>query len=241
MKETTGIIPARYSSQRFPGKPLASVLGKPMIQWVYERAKQSTNLQNLVIATDDRRIYEACQEFGADVRMTSPHHLSGTERIAEVARSLSSSHILNIQGDEPLVRAEIVDALISAMRDEDTPMATLATRVNDLSLLDDPNTVKVVTDKRGYALYFSRSPLPFQSSDYFYQHIGLYGYQREFLLEMCQWPPSRLEQEEKLEQLRVLENGYPIKVVFTHFSTLSVDEPEDIIRVENVLKKDHHD
>jgi 3-deoxy-manno-octulosonate cytidylyltransferase (CMP-KDO synthetase) len=212
-----------------------------MIQWVYERAKQSKKLQNLVIATDDMRIYKACQDFGADVRMTSPRHVSGTERIAEVARSLSSPYIINIQGDEPLVKGEIVDALISAMWEGDTPMATLAIKVNDLSLLEDPNTVKVVMDHKGYALYFSRSPLPFQSSDYFYQHIGLYGYRRDFLLEMCQWPVSRLEQEEKLEQLRVLENGHRIKVVFTPFSTLSVDEPQDIIRVEKDLKKEHHD
>lgn len=208
-----------------------------MIQWVYEGARRSTKLQNLIIATDNKGIYEACQEFGADVRMTSPHHISGTERVAEIARSLSSPYIINIQGDEPLVRAETIDALISAMWDEDVPMATLATQVNDLSLLDDPNIVKVVTDQGGYALYFSRSPLPFQSSDYFYQHIGIYGYRRDFLLEMCQWPPSRLEQEEKLEQLRVLEKGQRVKVVITHFSTLSVDEPQDIIRVENFLKK----
>ena len=212
-----------------------------MIQWVYEGVKKSTNLQKLMIATDDRRIYEACQEFGADVRMTSPQHVSGTERVAEVARSLSSSHIINIQGDEPLIRAEIVDALISTMLKEDTPMATLAIKVDDLSLLEDSNTVKVVTDTKGYALYFSRSPIPFQPANYFYQHIGLYGYRRDFLLEMCQWPPSRLEQEERLEQLRVLENGHKIKVIFTHYQTLSVDTPEDIIRVENFLKKEHHD
>jgi 3-deoxy-manno-octulosonate cytidylyltransferase (CMP-KDO synthetase) len=212
-----------------------------MIQWVYEGAKQATHLQQLIIATDDRRIYEACQEFGADVRMTSPQHDTGTERVAEIARSLSSPTIINIQGDEPLIRAEIVDALIAAMGDEDTPMATVAIKVNDRSLLEDSNTVKVVTDNKGYALYFSRSPIPSQPADDFYQHIGLYGYRRDFLLEMCQWPPSRLEQEEHLEQLRVLENGYKIKVVVTHFPTLSVDTPEDIIRVEHYFTKDHHD
>jgi 3-deoxy-manno-octulosonate cytidylyltransferase (CMP-KDO synthetase) len=241
LKETTGIIPVRYASQRFPGKPLASILGKPMIQWVYEGAKQSKYLQNLVIATDDTRIYDACQEFGADVRMTSPRHISGTERVAEIAEAISSPYIINIQGDEPLVAAEMIDALIAAIWEDKAPMATLVTKVNDLSILEDPDIVKVVTDKQGFALYFSRSPLPFRSSDYFYQHIGIYGYQRDFLLEMCQWPPSRLEQEEKLEQLRVLENGHRIKVVFTHFSTLSVDRPQDIIRVENFIKKEHHD
>lgn len=212
-----------------------------MIQWVYERAKQSTLLQNLVIATDDRRIYQACQEFGADVRMTSAQHISGTERVAEIARSLSSSTIINIQGDEPLVRAEMIDALISAVGNENTPMATLAIKVNDRSLLEDANTVKVVTDTKGYALYFSRSPIPSQPADEFYQHVGLYGYRRDFLLEMCQWLPSRLEQEERLEQLRVLEKGHKIKVILTPFPTLSVDTPEDIIKVENYLTKDHHD
>jgi 3-deoxy-manno-octulosonate cytidylyltransferase (CMP-KDO synthetase) len=212
-----------------------------MIQWVYERACKSTHLQNLIIATDDKRIFETCQEFEADVRMTSPSHISGTERVAEIAETLSSSYIINIQGDEPLVRAEMIDALISAMWDEETPMATLAIKVKDLSLLEDPNIVKVVTDKQDNALYFSRSPLPYQSSDYFYQHIGIYGYRRDFLLEMCQWPPSRLEQEEKLEQLRVLEAGHRAKVVFTPFSTLSVDTPEDIIRVENLMTKEQHD
>jgi 3-deoxy-manno-octulosonate cytidylyltransferase (CMP-KDO synthetase) len=241
LKETIGVIPVRYASLRFPGKPIAQILGKPMIQWVYEAAKQSTHLHHLIIATDDRRIHETCQEFGADVRMTSSQHISGTERVAEVARSLSSPYIINIQGDEPLVRAEMIDSVISAMWDEDTPMATLAIRVNDPSLLEDSNTVKVVTDQKGHALYFSRSPIPYHPSEYFHQHIGLYGYQRDFLLEMCQWPPSRLEQEEKLEQLRVLENGHRIKVVFTHFSTLSVDTPQDIIRVENYLIKDQHD
>jgi len=184
-----------------------------MIQWVYERAQKSTHLQNLIIATENKRIYDKCQEFGADVR----------------------------KGDEPLVRAEMIDALISAMLQEETPMATLAIKIDDLSLLEDQNIVKVVTDKQGYALYFSRSPLPFQSSDYFFQHIGIYGYRRDFLLDMCQWPPSRLEQEEKLEQLRALENGHRVKVVFTHFSTLSVDTPQDIIMVEDFMKKEHHD
>lgn len=241
MKETTGIIPVRYASQRFPGKPLALILGKPMIQWVYEGAKQSTHLQNLIIATDDRRIYQACQEFGADVRMTSVQHVSGTERVAEIARSLSSSYIINIQGDEPLIRAEMIDALIAEMWDEDTPMATLAIKVTDRSLLEDSNTVKVVTDTKGYALYFSRSPIPSQPVDDFYQHIGVYSYRRDFLLEMCQWSSSRLEQAERLEQLRVLENGHKIKVIITHFPTLSVDTPEDIIRVERYFAKDHHD
>lgn len=241
MREATGVIPVRYASLRFPGKALARILGKPMIQRVYEQAQESTQLKDLIIATDDKRIYDECLKFKADVRLTSTHHSSGTDRVAEIAATLTTPLVINIQGDEPLLRAEMIDGLITAMKEEDTPMATLAVKVDDLTRFDDKNIVKVVTDRYGFALYFSRSPLPFQSSDYFYQHIGIYGYRRDFLLDMCQWPPSRLEQEEKLEQLRVLENGYKIKVVFTPYSTLSVDTPQDIIRVENLLKKGHHD
>jgi 3-deoxy-manno-octulosonate cytidylyltransferase (CMP-KDO synthetase) len=226
---------------RFPGKPLARILKKPMIQWVYEQAQESTQLKELIVATDDQRIYDECLKFNADVRMTSPHHNSGTDRVAEIAATLTTPLVINIQGDEPLLRAEMIDALITAMSEEDVLMATLATKVVDLTRLEDKNIVKVVTDRYGFALYFSRSPLPFQSSDFFYQHIGIYGYRRDFLIDMCQWPPSKLEQEEKLEQLRVLENGYKIKIVFTPFSTLSVDTPQDIIRVENLLMKGHHD
>lgn len=241
MKETTGVIPVRYASSRFPGKPLVRILGKPMIQWVYENTQKATHLKNLIVATDDKRIYDVCLKFDADVRMTASQHTSGMDRVAEIAATLTTPLIVNIQGDEPLVRPEMIDALITAMQKEDILMATLAVKVDDLSLLKDENIVKVVTDSRGYALYFSRSPLPFRPSEYFYQHIGIYAYQRDFLIDMCQWPPSRLEQEERLEQLRVLENGYKIKVVLTPFSTLSVDTPHDIIRVESALKKGHHD
>jgi 3-deoxy-manno-octulosonate cytidylyltransferase (CMP-KDO synthetase) len=212
-----------------------------MIQWVYEGAQKSTQLQAVIIATDDERIFKTCREFGADVRMTSSEHKSGTERVAEIARTLSSSYIINIQGDEPLVRAEMIDALTAAIQDTNAPMATLAVKMEDLSLIEDPNIVKVVTDHQENALYFSRSPLPFRSKDYFYQHIGIYAYERDFLLEMCRWPPSRLERSEGLEQLRILESGYRIQVVFTPFPTLSVDTPQDIIRVEKLLTKDHDD
>jgi 3-deoxy-manno-octulosonate cytidylyltransferase (CMP-KDO synthetase) len=212
-----------------------------MIQWVYERAQKSTQLQTLIIATDDERIFKTCQEFGADVRMTPPEHASGTERVAEIARSLSSPYIINIQGDEPLVRAEMIDALVAAIRDASAPVATLAIKMDDLSSIEDPNIVKVVTDHQTNALYFSRSPLPFRAADFFYQHIGIYAYRRDFLLEMCQWPPSRLERSERLEQLRILENGYRIQVVLTPFSSLSVDTPQDIIRVEKILTKDQND
>jgi 3-deoxy-manno-octulosonate cytidylyltransferase (CMP-KDO synthetase) len=212
-----------------------------MIQWVYEQAKSAKLIEDIIIATDDQRIYQTGKAFGAEVVMTSPHHRSGTERAAETAKKIDSSIVINIQGDEPLVRGEMLDSLVQTLKTERISMATLAARNKDLSILDDPNIVKVVTDKNGYALYFSRSPLPFNAEDFIWQHIGIYGYQREFLLKFCTLPSSRLERAEKLEQLRALENGYKIKVVETKYLTLSVDTPQDIIKVEKFLKDGIHD
>lgn len=237
MKKATGIIPARYHSARFPGKPLALIKGKPMIQRVYERAKTAECLTRLIIATDDERIFKTCKAFGAEVQMTSPQHNSGTERAAEIAEKLNTPIVINIQADEPLIRGKMIDELVSALQDESIPMATLAAKVKDIRLLYEKNTVKLVVDKQGFALYFSRSPLPFNPTDHFLQHIGIYGYQKDFLLEFCSMQPSRLEKTEKLEQLRVLENGYKIKIIESPFQTLSVDSPQDIINVENYLKK----
>jgi len=240
LTDATGIIPARYGSRRFPGKPLAEILGKPMIQWVYEGAKQAIKLKKVIVATDDDRIAQTCSAFGADVWMTSQSHRSGTDRVAEVARRIDSPIILNIQGDEPLLQGDSLDRLVDALQDATIPMATLAIKVEDLSLIEDINTVKVITDNEEFALYFSRSSLPFQASDYFLRHVGIYGYQKDFLLEFSQWPPSRLEKAEKLEQLRALERGYKIKVLLSPHSTLSVDTPQDIIKVENFMKKGNH-
>jgi 3-deoxy-manno-octulosonate cytidylyltransferase (CMP-KDO synthetase) len=236
LKLATGIIPARYHAERFPGKPLALLQGKPMIQRVYEATRTAKNLERVIVATDDKRILQAAQDFGAEARMTSSSHRSGSDRVAEVAREINASVVINIQGDEPLIKGEAIDELVEALQDEDIPMATLAVKEDDLNLLNDSNVVKVVPDKDGFALYFSRSPLPFQASDYFWRHIGIYGYQKDFLQKFCRIPPSRLEKTEKLEQLRALENGYRIKIIENKFSTLSVDLPEDIIRVENLLK-----
>jgi 3-deoxy-manno-octulosonate cytidylyltransferase (CMP-KDO synthetase) len=236
LKLATGIIPARYHAERFPGKPLALLQGKPMIQRVYEATRTAKNLERVIVATDDKRILQAAQDFGAEARMTSSSHRSGTDRVAEVAREINASVVINIQGDEPLIKGEAIDELVEALQDEDLPMATLAVKEDDLNLLNDSNVIKVVSDKDGFALYFSRSPLPFQASDYFWRHIGIYGYQKDFLQKFCRIPPSRLEKTEKLEQLRALENGYRIKIIENKFSTLSVDLPEDIIRVENLLK-----
>ncbi len=207
-----------------------------MIQRVYEATRTAKNLERIIVATDDKRILQAAQDFGAEARMTSSSHRSGTDRVAEVAREINTSVVINIQGDEPLIKGEAIDELVEALQDKDIPMATLAVKEDDLNLLNDSNVVKVVPDKDGFALYFSRSPLPFQASDYFWRHIGIYGYQKDFLQKFCRIPPSRLEKTEKLEQLRALENGYRIKIIENKFSTLSVDLPEDIIRVENLLK-----
>lgn len=213
------------------------IAGKSLVQRVYEQAKKAQLLQRLIIATDDERIFTASQAFGAEVHMTSLHHQSGTERVAAVAEKLDTPVIINIQGDEPLLQGQMIDDLVQALQDQSVPMATLAAKVTDLNLLQDKNIVKVVWDKKEYALYFSRTPLPFQSTDYFWQHIGIYGYQKEFLLKFQDLPVSWLERCENLEQLRVLENGYKIKIIQTASLTLSVDTPEDIIKIEKFIEK----
>jgi len=238
LKKAAGIIPARYQSSRFPGKPLAMILGKPMIQHVYEGAKKAKSLDELIIATDDERIFNAAKKFEADVIMTSSAHASGTERAAEVAKKLDSRLIINIQGDEPLIEAWMIDALVSALQDGETPMASLMARVTDLALIKDPHLVKVVADRAGWALYFSRQAIPTAATDFFFQHIGIYGFQREFLIKFARLEPARLEKFEKLEQLRALENGYRIKMVEIPQPTLSVDTPQDIIRVERFLRRE---
>ena len=208
-----------------------------MIQWVYEAAQTAELLDRTIIATDDERILKTAESFGADAILTSPAHHSGTERIAEIAESTEFPLAINIQGDEPLLKGAMVDSLVEELQDETLPMATLARKVRNLSLLPDKNIVKVVMDNRGYALYFSRSPLPFQAADYFWEHIGIYGYQKNFLIKFRQLSPSRLENTEKLEQLRALENGFRVKVVETTCPTLSVDVPADITKVEKMLEK----
>lgn len=237
MRAATGVIPARYGATRFPGKPLALISGMPLIQRVYERAQKAKQLQQIIIATDDDRIFSASKAFGAHVRMTSLDHRSGTERVAEVAETLSSPIIINIQGDEPLLHGQMIDDLVQALQDSEVPMATLASKVTDIERIHDQDIVKVVVDKDGYALYFSRSPIPFRSADHFHQHIGIYGYQREFLMKFCGLPFSRLEASEGLEQLRALENGHRIKIVPTPFQVLSVDTPQDIIAVEQFIER----
>ncbi len=237
MKIASAVIPARYKSERFPGKPMAIILGKPMIQRVYEGVRQAKLIDRVIIATDDERILRTALGFGAEAVMTSASHRSGTERAAEVAQNMDISFIINVQGDEPLVTGEMIDHLVKVLRTSAAPMVSLMAKVRDVGLIHQEHIVKVVMDKHGYALCFSRSPLPYQASDFFYQHIGIYGYQREFLLEFARMKPTRLELAEKLEQLRALENGYKIKMLEIRSPTLSVDVPADIIRVEDILKK----
>jgi 3-deoxy-manno-octulosonate cytidylyltransferase (CMP-KDO synthetase) len=237
LTSAAAVIPARFQSTRFPGKPLALILGKPMLQWVYEGVRQARLLDRVIIATDDSRIHEAARGFGAEAVMTSAAHASGTERAAEVASALDEEIIVNVQGDEPLITGESIDRLVSGLASAGVLMASLMAKVTDLGLIGDPHVVKVVTDESGKALYFSRAPLPYQAPDFFYQHVGIYAYRRNYLLALAHMSSTRLERHEKLEQLRALEHGDGIKMIEIERPTLSVDTPEDIIKVESFLKK----
>jgi 3-deoxy-manno-octulosonate cytidylyltransferase (CMP-KDO synthetase) len=238
-----GIIPARFASSRFPGKALATIAGKSMLQHVYERASQSRYLQHLVIATDDERIREEASRFGAPVRMTRSDHLSGTDRVAEVASADSADIIVNIQGDEPLIDPSAIDAAaLSLLDDPEVPMGTLKKRIEDPSEYRNPNVVKVVTNRQRNAIYFSRSPIPYVRDEserraaIHFKHIGLYVYRRDFLLSYSDLPVGPLEIAERLEQLRALENGFSIRVVETEYDSLGVDTPEDLKRVTGLFE-----
>jgi 3-deoxy-manno-octulosonate cytidylyltransferase (CMP-KDO synthetase) len=230
------IVPARYESTRLPGKPLALIDGKPMIQHVYERTRDVALVDRVLVATDDARIADAVRGFGGDVALTRSDHASGTDRIAEVAATLDAELIVNVQGDLPFLEAEMVNAAVALMRADDAlPMATLKTPIHDAAEMANPNAVKVVTDRDGYALYFSRSPLPYWrdgSGDGVlgYKHIGLYAYRRDFLLTFARLAPTPLERAEKLEQLRALEWGFRIKVAETAAVGIEVDTPHDLER-----------
>ncbi|MEW6075679.1 MAG: 3-deoxy-manno-octulosonate cytidylyltransferase [Candidatus Omnitrophota bacterium] len=243
--DVIGVIPARYSSTRFEGKVLADIAGKPMLQHVWERAKESPLLDELVIATDDERIMRAVSEFGAKAVMTARGHASGTDRIVEVVNPIDVKVIINIQGDEPLIHPTMIDSVArTLLADTALHMATIIRKIDNEEELRDPNVVKVVTDKNNFALYFSRATIPYQGhgqeikSVAYYKHIGLYGYTKDFLFTYRNLPPSSLEKIERLEQLRVLENGYRIKTVETKFDTISVDTPEDISKIAEYLKRE---
>ncbi|MFH1097447.1 MAG: 3-deoxy-manno-octulosonate cytidylyltransferase [Candidatus Desantisbacteria bacterium] len=240
MEKAIGIIPVRFASSRFPGKPLVELCGKPMIQWVYEQAQKSKFLEQVIVATDDERIYEAVCGFGGCVLMTSNDHTCGTSRVAEVAEGLSVEIIINIQGDEPLIEPDMIDQVVQGMQtDPDVYMATLKKRITNKDDVNNPHVVKVVTDRNGFALYFSRAGIPYKrvdiSSHHWYKHIGLYGYRRKFLLKINSLPDSSLEIVESLEQLRILENGYKIRVIETEYDTIGVDTPEDLVKVARII------
>ncbi|KAF0217444.1 MAG: 3-deoxy-manno-octulosonate cytidylyltransferase [Geobacteraceae bacterium] len=247
----TAVIPARFASTRFEGKALADIMGKPMVQHVYERTARASLVSEVIVATDDERIAAAVRAFGGCVEMTSRSHETGTDRLAEVAARLDSDIIVNVQGDEPLIEPAMIDeAIMPLSLDTSILMGTLKSRIRTLHDFLSPNAVKVVTDLEGFALYFSRSPLPnfrdkwndlkdeaFASGKLLcYKHVGLYVYRRDFLLQYARMSPTFLELAEKLEQLRVLENGYRIKVVETECESIGVDTPGDLEKVIERLK-----
>jgi len=234
------LIPARFGSTRFPGKPLALIAGKPLIQRVYEQARQVQELDGLYVATDDERIFACVESFGGQAIMTRADHPSGSDRLAEAARLLELAPediVVNIQGDQPLFPVDLIGQLAAPLKqDPEAVMVTPARKITDPKIAADPNVVKVVFDHRHRALYFSRSPLPCWrdalEAPYFYRHLGLYAYRVGFLQEFVHLPPGRWEEAEKLEQLRALEHGYPIHIVETEGDTLEVDTPADLARAE---------
>jgi 3-deoxy-manno-octulosonate cytidylyltransferase (CMP-KDO synthetase) len=248
------IIPARYDSTRFPGKPLCPLKGSPIIQHVYENSRRARKADDVIIATDSETIRETVITFGGKAVMTDKKHRTGTDRIAEVAASLNADIIVNVQGDEPLIRPEMIDDVIDVLSDQRASMGTLVKKIDDRHDLVNPNVVKVVFDREWFALYFSRSPIPFNRDKWqsvfeiqsasggqefairnFFKHIGIYSYRREVLLSLAGLQQTELEKKEKLEQLRALEHGMRIKLKETFFEICGVDTPEDLERVEKCL------
>jgi len=243
---TIGIVPARYASTRFPGKPLALIAGKPLIQHVVEQCQKARSLSEVIVATDDTRIWEVAQNF-CRAEMTRPDHPSGSDRIAEVAGRCACDAVVNIQGDEPLIDPTVIDAVAAALAREE--MSTAATRIKDAAEYENANVVKVVVNAAGRALYFSRRTIPYlreaasrpvseQLAAFpFLKHLGIYGYRRETLLRLVKFPVSPLENAEKLEQLRALENGIQIAVVKVDYDSVGVDVPKDVARIEKLLNR----
>jgi 3-deoxy-manno-octulosonate cytidylyltransferase (CMP-KDO synthetase) len=242
MSKAVGIIPARWGSTRFPGKALHSIAGKPLLRHVWERCRRAKKLDRLIVATDDFRIAEAAFDWGAEVAMTSPNHASGTDRIAEVAAKLKPfAHIINIQGDEPLVNPKLIDRLVAELqRDPRLEIITAAHPFDNSRDAQSPHQVKVVVDQSGDALYFSRAPIPSGRDESeqpkYFRHQGIYGYKRDLLLRFVRWKTSPLECAEALEQLRALENGVRIRVVMTESGSPGVDTPEDARMIERLMK-----
>jgi 3-deoxy-manno-octulosonate cytidylyltransferase (CMP-KDO synthetase) len=249
MKKTiVGIIPARYASTRFPGKPLVTIEGKSMVQRVYEQAKKCESLSDVIVATDDSRIEHAVLNFGGRVCMTSSAHPSGTDRCNEVIdrMQINADAIVNIQGDEPFIDPRQIELVCRCFDDHRTELATLIKKISTSEILFNPNSPKVIVDREQFAIYFSRHPIPFvrgtEQNNWiqqyvFFQHIGIYGYRTDVLKKITQLPPSSLEVAESLEQLRWIENGFKIKTAITTLETLAIDTPEDLQRILNSLKQ----
>ena len=243
--EAIGIIPARYGATRFEGKLLKDLCGKPVIEHVYERAKKAKLLDDLVVAADDDRIVKAVEGFGGKVVFTSKSHSTGTDRLTEVCNQIDVKIIVNIQGDEPLVQPLLIDDLVRTMQNEPgIVMATVVKKSQSVEEFKSPDVVKCVVDQKGYALYFSRSPVPTLlkldgEKSYFYKHIGLYAYNKDFLFTFKKLPKSYLEKNERLEQLRALEAGYRIKVIETKVETVGVDTPQDLELAKTLMSKEN--
>lgn len=236
------VIPARYRSSRFDGKALAAIQGKPMIEWVYRQTIKSRLIDNTIVATDDDRILEAVTKFGGEAVMTSAGNRTGTDRIAEAVKNIKTALVVNVQGDEPLITPNVIDSVIQPLLDDpELQMATAASEIKNREELDNPNVVKVIMDHQDYGLYFSRSRIPYQLNDQetfsAYKHMGLYSYRKDFLLHLASLPLSSLEKAEKLEQLRVLENGYKIKVIKTNYVGMAVDTKEDLEKVIRLIAR----
>lgn len=239
--DAIGIIPARYGATRFEGKVMADLMGKPVVQHVYEMAKKSKMLDDLIVATDDERVLKLIKDFGGKATLTSADQPTGTDRLAEVVNPIDVKVVINIQGDEPLVHYTMIDELVRTMLQEETiVMSTVVKKIENKEDIMDPNIVKVVIDREGFALYFSRSPIPFErgaQSKNFYKHLGLYAYTKDFLFTFTNLPKAELERVESLEQLRALFHGYKIKTIETKFDTVGIDTPEDLERAKKVLSE----
>ena len=240
------VVPARYASSRFPGKPLASIAGRPMIQHVVERVRRARLVSRIAIATDDERIKNAVEAFGGEALLTRADHRTGTDRVAEVAVHLPAEIYVNVQGDEPRIDPAAIDALVSAMQEDPAiRITTLCAAITQAKDIMDPNIVKVVRDFEGNALYFSRAPVPWvrdtaeTAAVRHWKHIGIYAFRRDALLEFPTLPPGDLERVEQLEQLRWLENGFRIGVIETDYDAVSVDVPGDVVRVEELLRHEN--
>lgn len=238
-----GVIPSRYASTRLEGKPLKDICGHTMVEWVYKRALKS-KLDSVVIATDDERIVKEVEAFGGNVILTRKDHLNGTSRIAEVCETYTDYDVIvNIQGDEPLIEPDMINSIIDSFVEDNTiPMSTLKYKLIDMSEIENPNAVKVVTDKNDFAIYFSRSVIPYPRNlnmNNYYKHVGIYGYKRDFVMEYAKMLSTPLELSESLEQLRVLENGYKIKVLETPYKIIGVDTQEELERVREHITKNN--